>query len=63
MHPHDHCSTDLAVDPRFEDDDFTRAAVDERRARTAHAHAAHSIFAILGGLFLLHVFGRRRRCC
>ncbi|MHB1135930.1 MAG: hypothetical protein ACYC1X_03935 [Coriobacteriia bacterium] len=37
-------------DPRFEGDEFTQAALRERRARAAHAHAAASLLSVVGGL-------------
>jgi hypothetical protein len=49
----------LADDPRFGDDEFTQAALRERRARAAHAHGASLILALIGGVLL---FGLFRRC-
>lgn len=46
---HGHVST-IVADPRFEGDDFTQAAVRERRARAAHAHGAAMLLSLLGGL-------------
>ena len=43
-----------AIDSRFETDDFTRAAVDERRARAAHSHFGAMLLSILGGLLFVH---------
>ncbi len=39
-------------DPRFQDDDFTQAALRERRARAAHAHAAAALLSLVGGFVL-----------
>lgn len=61
-----HCcahDSDRSVDQTLADDDFTRAALVERRAKAAHAHAAAGIFAGLAMLALVGiaraVFGRR----
>ncbi len=37
-------------DPRFAEDDFTQAAVRERRARAAHAHAGALVLTLIGAL-------------
>jgi hypothetical protein len=51
---HGHAAS-LTVDPRFADDEFTQAALDERRVRAAHAHGASMLLAILGGILLVGV--------
>jgi hypothetical protein len=39
-------------DPRFAGDDFTQAAVRERRAHAAHAHGAALLLSMIGGAVL-----------
>lgn len=56
-HPDALVSTD---DARFGEDEFTQAALRERRARAAHAHGGSLVLAILGGLFLYGLFKHRR---
>lgn len=52
--------TALAVDPRFAEDDFTQAALRERRARAAHAHGLFGLLvAAIGGVVLFGLFRRR----
>ena len=60
-HGHAVCTAD---DPRFQDDDFTRAALRERRARAAHAHGAAALLFLAGGVALFGVVRslRRRNC-
>jgi len=62
MH-HCTCNHALSTDPQFADDGFTQAALVERRARAAHAHASAAILAGLAGLVLFGLgrmlFGRR----
>jgi hypothetical protein len=48
-------SAHLTVDPRFADDEFTQAALDERRVRAAHAHGTSLVLAILGGILFVGV--------
>jgi hypothetical protein len=48
-HPHHLTATD---DPRFVEDDFTQAALSERRARAAHAHSAALLLSMIGGAVL-----------
>ena len=59
MHCCKHHSTALSTDPRVGDDDFTKAALREQRARAAHAHGASLLLAVLGGLVLFGLFRRR----
>lgn len=44
-----HGNTCVDGDPRFSNDEFTQAAVRERRARAAHAHAAFFLLSLVGG--------------
>lgn len=48
-HAHAITKTD---DPRFESDDFTQAALRERRAFAAHAHAGALLLSLIGGVLL-----------
>lgn len=60
MHCCKHHPTALAADDRFGEDDFTQAALRERRARAAHAHGASLLLAVIGGLALFGLFRKRR---
>ena len=51
---HGHAAS-LTVDPRFADDEFAQAALDERRVRAAHAHGMSLILAILGGILFVGI--------
>lgn len=42
----------LVTDERYAEDDFTQAAVGERRARAAHAHAGAALIAFIGAVLL-----------
>jgi len=53
-----HCCPTVAAtgptDPRFETDDFTQAALGERRMRAAHSHFGAMLLSIIGGLLFVH---------
>jgi len=57
---HAHTSV-VTTDPRFESDDFTQAALTERRARAAHAHFGALVLSVLSGLAFAHIIKTRRR--
>ena len=42
----------LATDERYAEDDFTQAAMGERRALAAHAHAGAALLALIGAALL-----------
>lgn len=46
-HPHAPLATE---DAGFEADDFTRAALHERKVRAVHSHAAAFLLSLLGGV-------------
>lgn len=45
----------VPADPRFESDDFTQAALSERRGRAAHAHFGALVLGVIGALFFGHL--------
>jgi len=49
------------IDSRFETDDFTQAAVQERRMRAAHSHFGATLLSILGGLLFVHTIKAAHR--
>jgi hypothetical protein len=55
--------TDLAIDPRFADDEFTRAAATERQIDTAHHHMKAALLGLLGAFVLFRVVGKHHGCC
>lgn len=42
----------LTTDERYAEDDFTQAAVGERRARAAHAHGGAALISFIGAVLL-----------
>ncbi|MHB9003317.1 MAG: hypothetical protein ACYC6C_04545 [Coriobacteriia bacterium] len=50
------------TDERFDDDDFTQAALRERRMVAAHAHAGALVLSLIGGILLFGLCKSGRRC-
>lgn len=61
-HPKTHGHSALSMtDPRFESDEFTQAALSERRARVAHAHVGAFVASFLGALVVALLFRSIKR--
>lgn len=65
MHGHAGCGHESfdsqSVDPRFADDSFTQAAIQERRVLVGHLHAVTLAWTLVGGL--VFVAAARRLLC